>query len=363
MARLDRLATVKGLAQLGATLGREFSYALLQAVAPWDEATLQRGCTSWWRRSSCTSGGCRRRRRIVFKHALIQDAAYQSLLQEHPPAVPSAHCPGVGGALSRDRRDPARTAGASLHRGGPPASRRCRYWQQAGQRALQRSANLEAVSHLTRAWQVLAHPAGDAASGRSRNSTCRLPGGGVDGHQGPCGPGGGADLCPGTCAVRAGRRDPAAVPDAVGLLSLLYDRGCCRRRGSWGNSSCGWRSTRPTQPASWRRMGPSGIPCSTWATTPRPDAPGAGHRPHRPGAHRDLCSARARRRVCGASAMAALMLWCLGYPAQAVQRSQEALALAQTLAHPFSLAVAQTCGLLHHRRPRPGGPGAGRRPC
>jgi predicted ATPase len=43
MARLDRLAAVKSLAQLGATLGREFAYTLLQAVAPWDEATLQRG--------------------------------------------------------------------------------------------------------------------------------------------------------------------------------------------------------------------------------------------------------------------------------------------------------------------------------
>src|SRR5262249_15285452 len=43
MARLDRLAAVKGLAQLGATLGREFSYALLQAVSPWDEDTVQRG--------------------------------------------------------------------------------------------------------------------------------------------------------------------------------------------------------------------------------------------------------------------------------------------------------------------------------
>jgi predicted ATPase len=43
MARLDRLAAVKGLAQLGATLGREFSYELLQAVSPWDEATLRRG--------------------------------------------------------------------------------------------------------------------------------------------------------------------------------------------------------------------------------------------------------------------------------------------------------------------------------
>src|SRR5262249_16156306 len=43
MARLDRLPTVKGLAQLGATLGREFSYELLHAVSPWDEGTLQRG--------------------------------------------------------------------------------------------------------------------------------------------------------------------------------------------------------------------------------------------------------------------------------------------------------------------------------
>src|SRR6185295_3956335 len=42
MARLDRLATVKAMAQLGATLGREFSYALLQAVSPWDEGTLRR---------------------------------------------------------------------------------------------------------------------------------------------------------------------------------------------------------------------------------------------------------------------------------------------------------------------------------
>jgi predicted ATPase len=43
MARLDRLAAVKALAQLAATLGREFSYALLHVVSPWDEGTVQRG--------------------------------------------------------------------------------------------------------------------------------------------------------------------------------------------------------------------------------------------------------------------------------------------------------------------------------
>jgi predicted ATPase len=61
MARLDRLATIKSLAQLGATLRREFAYELLQAVVPWDGGCCNRGCTSWWQRSSYTSRGCRRR--------------------------------------------------------------------------------------------------------------------------------------------------------------------------------------------------------------------------------------------------------------------------------------------------------------
>ena len=81
MARLDRLATVKGLAQLGATLGREFSYALLQAVSPWDEQRCTTGFSSSWRRSSCTSRATPPQATYRFKHALIQDAAYQSLLK------------------------------------------------------------------------------------------------------------------------------------------------------------------------------------------------------------------------------------------------------------------------------------------
>ena len=46
MARLDRLATVKDVAQLGATMGREFSYELLQAVSPWTRRPCSTGCVS-----------------------------------------------------------------------------------------------------------------------------------------------------------------------------------------------------------------------------------------------------------------------------------------------------------------------------
>ena len=81
MARLDRLATVKALAQLGATLGREFSYELLQAVSPWDEGTLQRGLHQLVEAEFLYQQGLPPQATYLFKHALIQDAAYQSLLR------------------------------------------------------------------------------------------------------------------------------------------------------------------------------------------------------------------------------------------------------------------------------------------
>ena len=81
MARLDRLAAVKGLAQLGATLGREFSYELLQAVSPWDEDTLHRGLHQLVAAEFLYQQGLPPQATYRFKHALIQDAAYQSLLK------------------------------------------------------------------------------------------------------------------------------------------------------------------------------------------------------------------------------------------------------------------------------------------
>ena len=119
MARLDRLAVVKDVAQLGAVLGREFAYELLQAVAPLDEATLQQALARLVEAELLYQRGLPPQATYIFKHALIQDAAYQSLLKSTRQQLPPAHCAGVGGALSRDRRDAARTAGASLYRGGP----------------------------------------------------------------------------------------------------------------------------------------------------------------------------------------------------------------------------------------------------
>src|SRR6266704_6034912 len=81
MARLDRLAAVKPMAQLGATLGREFSYELLQAVSPWDEETLRLGLQQLVEAELLYQRGLPPQATYLFKHALIQDVAYQSLLK------------------------------------------------------------------------------------------------------------------------------------------------------------------------------------------------------------------------------------------------------------------------------------------
>ena len=116
MARLDRLAPVKGLAQLGATLGREFSYPLLQAVSPWDDDTLRQGLEQLVAAEFLYQEGTPPQATYRFKHALIQDAAYQSLLkstrQQHHQRIANT----LESRVSRDRRNPTRAAGTSLHR-------------------------------------------------------------------------------------------------------------------------------------------------------------------------------------------------------------------------------------------------------
>src|SRR4029434_961364 len=81
MARLDRLAPVREIAQIGAVLGREFSYDLLQAVSSMEDALLQQGLRQLRETELLYQSGLPPKATYLFKHALIQDTAYQSLLK------------------------------------------------------------------------------------------------------------------------------------------------------------------------------------------------------------------------------------------------------------------------------------------
>ena len=149
MARLDRLATVKGLAQLGATLGHEFSYALLHAVSPWDEETLQQGLHQLVAAEFLYQRGLPPQATYLFKHTLIQEAAYQSLLK----STRQQYHQRIAQVLEAQFPETAETQPELLAYHYTEAGLNepaIGYWQRAGERALQRSANPEAVQHLTR---------------------------------------------------------------------------------------------------------------------------------------------------------------------------------------------------------------------
>ena len=154
MARLDRLAPVREIAQLGATLGREFSYEVLQAVSPLDEETLQQGLTRLVEAELVHQRGMPPQARYVFKHALVQETAYQSLLKSKRQQYHQQ----IADVLQERFPETVETQPELLAHHYTEAGLRAQaipYWQQAGQRAVQRSANVEAISHLTKGLELL----------------------------------------------------------------------------------------------------------------------------------------------------------------------------------------------------------------
>jgi class 3 adenylate cyclase/tetratricopeptide (TPR) repeat protein len=148
MARLDRLGAARDVAQLGAVVGREFAYGVLQALAPLDEATLQARLAQLVEAELLYQRGRPPRARYVFKHALIQEAAYASLLKSTRQQVHQQSAQVIETqfpALVETQPELV----AQHYTAAGCAEQAVHYWQKAGEQASDRSAYLEAVSHLT----------------------------------------------------------------------------------------------------------------------------------------------------------------------------------------------------------------------
>jgi predicted ATPase len=351
LARLDRLGAAKGLAQLGATVGREFAYGMLQAVALWDEETLQRALHQLVEAELLYQRGLPPQATYVFKHALIQEAAYQSLLrstrQHYHQRIAQVFETRFSDMCTRHPEIVAyHYTEASLS--GPAIP----YWHRAGQQAFQRSANLESVTHLTRGLEVLAtlpDTAGRAQLELELQIALGSPLSAIRGLTAP--------------EVKQTYDRAQALCAQVGETSQLFPT-------LWGLSRF-YRSQGALSTA--REMGVQLVQMAERVTDPT----------YRLAAHDTLGDAlfhlgeyaTAARHLEQAIALidptmqpalalrhglapgvrclalAALTLWCLGSPAQAVRRGQEALTLALALDHPYSLAATHLwVALLHQRR-------------
>jgi predicted ATPase len=149
-ARLDRLGSAREVAQIGAVIGRGFSYPLIRAVAEMDDTALQAALERLAEADILLVQGLPPESEYRFKHALIQDAAYENLLRSRREVLHRR----IGEVL-RDQFAAAAAAEPELlayhftQAGLTEAA--IQWWGKAGQRSLERSALVEAVEQLTRA--------------------------------------------------------------------------------------------------------------------------------------------------------------------------------------------------------------------
>jgi predicted ATPase/class 3 adenylate cyclase len=154
MARLDRLGSAKGVAQLGAIIGRTFAYDLLQAVAALDEDVLQQSLRQLVEAELVYQRGLPPQATYTFKHALIQDAAYQSLLKSTRQQY-HRQIAQVLETLFPTIVETQPELVAQHYTAAGCTEQAVVYWQRAGQQASDRSAHLEAISHCTTGIELL----------------------------------------------------------------------------------------------------------------------------------------------------------------------------------------------------------------
>ena len=159
MARLDRLGTAKEVAQIGAAIGREFSHSLLAAVTRKPETAINSALDRLIAAGLLFQQGVPPHASYLFKHALVQDAAYGTLLREPRRALHAR----IAETLEDQFAEIAENQPELLARHCTEAGlteKAASLWGKAGQRSLERSALVEAIEQFTRALdQIAAVPA------------------------------------------------------------------------------------------------------------------------------------------------------------------------------------------------------------
>jgi predicted ATPase len=163
-ARLDRLGEAREVAQIGAVLGRDFTYSLLSAVGGVEDAALQAALDRLADADLLIAEGAGQEANYRFKHALIQDAAYDSLLKSRRQALHRRAAEVLRDSAERAAAEPEIIAHHFTQAGLDDLA--IEWWGKAGDQALRRSAFQEAIAHLGKAIAMSDKAAGDSSQGQ-----------------------------------------------------------------------------------------------------------------------------------------------------------------------------------------------------
>ena len=154
MARLDRFMPVKEIAQIGAAIGREFSYELVSAVAPLPTTQLDDALTQLTDSGLAFRRGTPPDATYTFKHALVQDAAYDSLLKSRRQELHAKIAKVIEEHFPQTRETEPEVLAHHLTAAGETEAA-IPLWQKAGELALKRMALTEAISHLNKGMELV----------------------------------------------------------------------------------------------------------------------------------------------------------------------------------------------------------------
>src|SRR6201984_2037245 len=155
MARLDRLGPAKEVAQIGAAIGRGFSHALLASVVRKPEAELESALDRLVQAGLLSRQGVPPQASYLFKHALVQDAAYGSVVREPRRALHARIAEAIEGQFAETAESRPEILAHHCTEAGL-IEKAAGLWGKAGQRSLDRSALVEAAAQLTRALSQIA---------------------------------------------------------------------------------------------------------------------------------------------------------------------------------------------------------------
>jgi class 3 adenylate cyclase/tetratricopeptide (TPR) repeat protein len=350
IARLDRIgAAAKEIAQIGAVLGREFSYELIEPVAQRNEGELQAALAQLSNAGLLFCRGTPPHALYLFKHALVQDAAYGTLLRTRRQELHAR----VAAVLEEHFADLVERQPELLAHhltAAAEADRAVTQWLKAGQFAASRLAYVEALGHLERGMVLLRSLSASPARAMQEIEL---------------------QLAIGLCSITVKGMSAAAVGEAYARANeLAQERGDDRQLfqalyGLWQHNSGSGRIL-DARPLSQRLLRVTenatdlGLRLqahhSAWTTGLLGGDPVNGYKHAEAGIRiYDAEEHSSHRYIYGghdpgvcARITAAQLQWLLGYPDRAQAEISEALALADRLAHPFSRETTLTYAAMLH---------------
>jgi predicted ATPase len=344
MARLDRFAPVKEIAQIGAAIGREFSWELIAAVAPHSRPELDQALAQLTASGLAFQHGAPPDAVYTFKHALVQDAAYDSLLK--------ARRQGLHGKIATviEERLPNTEATepellAHHYTEAKLLPKAIPLWQRAGSLALGRMALAEAIAHLNKGFELVAALPRSAERDGSELDLRSLSGTAWIALKGWPAQEVWDNLHPALELANALRRNDALVPIFWGLFSNVQTRGRAAESLHWVAQAMNAAETYSdpdllivghfTAVLAYFRLGD---PIKPREHADRVLALYIEER------HGHLASILNTDPKSISLVYLAQSTWTLGYPEQAVRISDAAHDHARRRGHPFNLGWALTFG-------------------